>query len=77
MYIKNEMDKVLNKIWNKTGWNFRPPENLFESASIVKLQFEFVSQLFKLSNYKASYIGGEIQTHLVPVPQDLCKDRWA
>lgn len=77
MHIKNEMDKVLNDIWNKKGWNFRPPENLFESASIVKLQFDFVSQRFKLSHHNALYIGGEIQTNLIPVPQDLCKSKRA
>ncbi len=77
MYIKSQMDKVLTDIWNTKEWNFRQPQNLFESASILKLYFEFVCQLFKLSYHSALYIGGDIQTNLIPAPQDLCKSNWA
>jgi hypothetical protein len=73
MHIKTEMDKILNGIWSESGWKFRPPKNLFESASIVKMLFEFVAHLFKLSNNKALYVGGEIQTNLIHAPQNLCK----
>lgn len=77
MHMKTQMDVVLNDIWNKEGWGFRPPENLFESSSLLKLYFNFILELFKLSNHNALFIGGEIQTNLIPAPQDLCKNNWS
>lgn len=71
--IKGSLDETLVAIWKQDNWKFNKPENLFEFSTIVKLYFEFVKTLFKMSNYPALFIGGETQTHLIPVPQDLRK----
>jgi len=72
--IKRTIDNALNYIWEQPNWQFNRPNNIFEFANIVRLYFDFVIRLFLMSNYNALYIGGEIQTHLIPVPQDLLKE---
>lgn len=72
--LKDGLDNTLRAIWNHKDWKFNKPENLFEFSTIVKLYFEFVKTLFKMSDYPALFIGGETQTHLIPVPQDLLKE---
>jgi len=72
--IKQTIDNSLNIIWDEPSWKFRKPENIFEFANLVKLYFDFVIRLFPMSDYNALYIGGEIQSHLIPVPQDIWKD---
>jgi hypothetical protein len=72
--FKHRIDESLKFIREKSDWEFRPPENLFEFSNLVKLYFDFTIRLFQMSNYNAMYIGGEIQTHLIPAPQDLLKD---
>jgi hypothetical protein len=74
MIIKSILDMVLNDIWTKPDWSFRRPNNLFETSIMIKLYFEFINRLFIMSDYKALYIGGEIQTHLIPAPQNLIKE---
>lgn len=72
--LKGTLDQTLQTIWNNKDWRFNQPETLFEFYTIVKLYFEFVKTLLKMSNYPALFIGGETQTHLIPVPQDLWKE---
>jgi hypothetical protein len=72
--IKQTIDQALNHIWEQPDWRFRRPNNIFEFSNVVKLYFDFVARLFPMSDYNAMYIGGEIQTHLIPAPQDLWKD---
>lgn len=70
------LELTLNDIWSKSGNNFRKPENIFETGNIIKLYFEIVKQLFKMSDYNALYIGGDVQTHLIPAPQNLDLNSW-
>lgn len=72
--IKQSIDEALKYIWERADWNFRKPNNIFEFSNLVKLYFDFVTRLFPMSDYNAMYIGGEIQTHLIPAPQDLSKE---
>jgi hypothetical protein len=72
--IKMTIDNALNHIWGNPDWQFRRPSNIFEFSNVVKLYYDFVIRLFPMSDYNAMYIGGEVQTHLIPVPQDLWKD---
>jgi hypothetical protein len=74
--LKHSIDNTLNQIWNHPEWMFRKPVNLFESASIVKLYYTFIAELFKISDHAALYIGGETQTYLIPAPQNLNKNAW-
>lgn len=69
--ILSQMEHVLNYFWNDRRYGFLRPRNLFETASIIKLYFEFVCQLFKISTHDALYIGGEIQSHLIPEPLNI------
>jgi len=71
MHLKSVMDYALGQIWGNTGWMFRKPTNLFESSNIVKLYYTFVSELFKMSDHNALYIGGDTQIYLISRPQDL------
>lgn len=72
--IKQKLDQSLNIIWSNPDWKFKKPENIFEFSNLVKLYFDFVIRLFPMSNYNAMYIGGDIQTHLIPAPQNLLKE---
>ena len=70
------LELTLNDIWSKGDNKFRKPENIFETGNVIKLYFEVVIQLFKMSDYNALYIGGDVQTHLIPVPQNLDLNNW-
>lgn len=72
--IRAQMEHVLNYFYDELSYGFHRPKNIFEVVSIVKLYFEFVAQLFKISKYRALYIGGEIQSHLIPEPQNINRD---
>lgn len=74
MIVKSFLDEALDNIWENSDWQFRRPNNIFETSIMIKLYFEFINKLFIMSKHKALYIGGEIQTHLIPVPQNLLKD---
>lgn len=77
LLIEGHITPILFTIWSMQGkdnWPFRWPQSLFETASILKHYFELVCHLYKMSSLPALYVGGEIQTHLIPAPQNLCKD---
>jgi hypothetical protein len=74
--IIHVLEETLNKIWLSEENKFRKPENLFETANTIKIYFGVVIELFKMSHYNALYIGGDIQTHLIPVPQNLDLNIW-
>lgn len=71
------LEHTLNDIWSREDNKFRKPDNLFETSNVIKLYFGIVTELFKMSEYNALYIGGDIQTHLIPVPQNLELNNWA
>jgi hypothetical protein len=71
------LEHTLIDIWSRHDNKFRKPENLFETSNIIKMYFGVVIELFKMSDYNALYIGGEIQTHLIPIPQNLDLNNWA
>ena len=74
LIIIKEIEKLMNWVWGNSEWKFRKPASLFETANLLKLNLAYVCELFKMSDYNALYIGGEIQTHLIPAPQDLFKN---
>ncbi len=66
-----QMEQLLFQVWQTSDWKFRPPSNIFEVANILRLNLNYVCELFKVSDYPALYVGGEIQTYLIPAPADL------
>ncbi len=75
-FLRMEVEKALAAIWRQPDWGFRKPQNLFETSQVLELNFHIISELFKMSSYKALYIGGKTQTHLIPVPQNINKNNW-
>jgi hypothetical protein len=69
--IKKYLDDIFAVIWDQKDMKFQAPKNIFEFAHILKTHYEIVGKLFQLSNYSALYIGGETQTHLIPLPQNI------
>ena len=64
------LQALFNDIRNQPRWNFRPPRNLGELAAFVELEIRAVAALFLSSDYSAPFIGGQIQTILIPPPTD-------
>lgn len=62
---------LLNRVWTNPQWQFRPPQTLEEMEKFVKLDMQYISELFKFSRYAAPYIGGTIKTILLPNPLSL------
>jgi hypothetical protein len=77
MTLKSILERVFLDIWSNQNWLFKKPSNLFESSSIVKICYYLVAELFKMSDHNALFIGGETQTYLIAVPQNLDKSNWA
>lgn len=71
MILMESINQSIHRILSNGNWNFRAPKNLFEFASQIKLSFYVVCELFKMSDYNALYVGGEIQTYLLPKPQNI------
>jgi len=61
-----KMTEFLNVIWGNPNWKFRPPITIEETELIVKLYFQVISTLFAISDYSAPFIGGNIQTYVIP-----------
>jgi hypothetical protein len=61
-----KMTEFFNVIWGNPNWKFRPPETIEETELLVKLYFQVISTLFAISDYSALFIGGDIQTYVVP-----------
>ena len=74
MTIKKVLEGLLTEITKKEDWDFRPPKNIFEVANYLKMYFNIVGELFKMSDHDALFVGGETQVHLIPAPPDLDKD---
>lgn len=51
----------LDEVWRQPQWKFRPPRSLDEYASIVDLEIRTLGSLYRMSDYEAPYIGGEVQ----------------
>ena len=64
------LQALFNDIRNQPRWQFRPPRNLGELAAFVELEIRAVAALFLSSDYSAPFIGGQIQTDLIPPPTD-------
>ena len=69
--VKNKLDEFFLGIWRVQDWKFRQPKSLEDSERLVKLYLQVINDLFVLSDYDAHYIGGGVQTHLIPQPTNI------
>jgi hypothetical protein len=69
--ITDKLDEFFLTIWRIKDWKFRQPKSLDETERLVKLYMLVVNDLFILSDYNAHYIGGGIQSHLIPQPSNI------
>jgi hypothetical protein len=60
----------LRAIWSESRWKFRSPANLEESSMLVELQLRTIGTLFKMSDYPAPYIAGDVQMKQLAAPLD-------
>ena len=68
MSILSQHSRMFNSIWSNPDWRFRRPESLKEMEAFVRMDMQYISELFKMTFYEAAYIGGTITTHLIPNP---------
>lgn len=69
--LQESLQKFLSDVWSKPEWKFRPPQTLQETEDLVKMYVTIITTLFKLSDYSARYIGGDVQTFLILTPNDV------
>lgn len=69
--------KILNRffieLWKNEMWNFRPPNSLKEVVEVIKMQLGLIGLLFRMSNYPATFIGGDIQIEMIPAPSNVTR----
>lgn len=65
------MNEYFKAVWNNPEWKFRGPRSLAETKLIVELYLQIVTMLFRMSDYPAPYIGGPVQTCVVPQPENI------
>jgi hypothetical protein len=68
--LQRHMDRFFRKIWSNPDWAFRPPCSIEENKTLVELNMQIIGILFKLSDYPAPFIGGDIQLHVIPQPSN-------
>jgi len=68
--LQRMMNHFFYGIWNNPTWAFRPPRSIEETQELVKLNVQIIGTLFKLSDYPAPFIGGDIQTYAIPQPSN-------
>ncbi len=70
VFLQRVMNQFFYSIWSNPNWAFRPPSAIEETEMLVKLNVEVIGTLFKLSDYPAPFIGGNIQTYVIPQPSN-------
>jgi len=66
--LQRIMNDFFCGIWSNPNWAFRPPRSIDETKLLVELNVQVIGTLFKLSDYPAPFIGGNIQTYVIPQP---------
>lgn len=69
--VSSELRRFFNYMWNNKSWKFRPPQSIEETEILLKNYMQIIDTLFVLSEYKARYIGGTIQTLVIKPPSSL------
>jgi hypothetical protein len=71
--IRTMLEDIIYRITLIDNWDFRAPKNIYESATLIRLYYHILGEMFKLSDHNAMYVGGETQIHLIPAPSNLKK----
>jgi hypothetical protein len=66
--LQRVMNHFFYGVWSNPNWAFRPPRSIEETKLLVELNIQVIGTLFKLSDYPAPFIGGDIQTYVIPQP---------
>jgi hypothetical protein len=66
--LQRVMNHFFQGIWGNPRWAFRPPSSIEETRILVELNVQIIGILFQLSDYPAPFIGGDIQTYVIPQP---------
>jgi len=69
--IQRIRDRFFQMVWNNSDWRFRPPRSINESMMLLELNAKIILTLFQLSDYRAPYIGGAVQTFVIPQPPNM------
>ena len=69
--LQRVMNHFFYGIWDNPNWAFRPPRSTEENKVLVELNVQIIGTLFKLSDYPAPFIGGDIQTYVIPQPPNI------
>jgi len=60
--LNRQFNSFLTAVWSQPSWKFSPPKTLDEIGLVLELLLNAIGTLFKISNYRAPYIGGHVQT---------------
>jgi len=66
--LQRVMNHFFYGVWSNRNWAFRPPRSIEENKLLIELNIQVIGTLFKLSDYPAPFIGGDIQTYVIPQP---------
>jgi hypothetical protein len=66
--LQGFLSNFFNQIWANNNWKFRPPQSIEESRLFVELNMQIIITLFRVSDYSVPFIGGGIQTLVIPRP---------
>ena len=70
LVLTEHFGNFLRAICSESRWKFRSPANLEESSMLVELQLRTIGTLFKMSDYPAPYIAGDVQMKQLAAPLD-------
>jgi hypothetical protein len=66
--VTHSLNLLFRQIWGDTQNRFRPPMTLGEYEDFMKTYMLLINALFVSSDYSAPFIGGNIQTFVIPHP---------
>jgi hypothetical protein len=64
----NSLKPYLEALWSQPRPSYRPPTTLQDSVVLLRMIMRMIADLFKVSDYAALYVGGEIQVIGIPFP---------
>jgi len=73
--LQDDILAFLRKVWANSNWKFRPPNSLDEMLILIELYMEVITKMFRISNYDVFYVGGSIQSYLIPQPANIAPSR--
>ena len=66
--LQRVMGGFFRTVWSNPNWRFRAPRSIEETQTLVRLNIQIIGTLFQLSDYPAPFVGGQVQTLVIPQP---------